>query len=317
MRTSLPEEGGRIARRPARRRRRRPRRALRVGRRRWVLSEPTGYAARLPIASAGRAAAHDMRNAWYRIDAQPSDEWTWDAYPAPRSRFDSATGDASGFAMPVMRRAWRCASASTASNASSASSALDSHLTELTGPVERPRPAPRPDARRTQAGRPDQHVVARVTSGRPASSLIDLVHDWFGERCDGLVYRSRTTPERSANLAFFAHAPLTVRGLGALRRPTSNCCSTAPRRTDSTSAAGADSAGERGGDAAGAGDEDGRDALAGGAAEALDRARHRDRGQQPAVRGEHRRRHRGHPGLALGHRLRPAAPPHLGQRARR
>jgi hypothetical protein len=30
------------------------------------------------------------------------------------------------------------------------------------------------------------------------------------------VYRSRTTPERSANLAFFSHAPLTARRLGNL-----------------------------------------------------------------------------------------------------
>lgn len=46
--------------------------------------------------------------------------------------------------------------------------------------------------------------------------LVDLIHDWFGERCDGIAYRSRTTPERSANLAFFAHAPLAVSDLGPL-----------------------------------------------------------------------------------------------------
>jgi hypothetical protein len=47
--------------------------------------------------------------------------------------------------------------------------------------------------------------------------LTDLVHEWFGERCDGIVYRSRTTPEHGANLAFFRHAPLTARDLGTLR----------------------------------------------------------------------------------------------------
>lgn len=46
--------------------------------------------------------------------------------------------------------------------------------------------------------------------------LADLVHEWFGERCHGIVYRSRTTPERSANLAFFARAPLRARSLGPL-----------------------------------------------------------------------------------------------------
>lgn len=48
-------------------------------------------------------------------------------------------------------------------------------------------------------------------------ALSDLVVDWFGERCHGIVYRSRTTPQRSANLAFFEHAPLVGRDLGPLR----------------------------------------------------------------------------------------------------
>lgn len=30
------------------------------------------------------------------------------------------------------------------------------------------------------------------------------------------MYRSRTTPQRSANLAFFEHAPLTATSLGRL-----------------------------------------------------------------------------------------------------
>ena len=34
--------------------------------------------------------------------------------------------------------------------------------------------------------------------------------------CDGIVYRSRTTPQSSVNLAFFADHPLTVRHAGPL-----------------------------------------------------------------------------------------------------
>jgi hypothetical protein len=41
-----------------------------------------------------------------------------------------------------------------------------------------------------------------------AQRLTDLALDWWGEHLHGLVYRSRTTPQTSANLAFFAHAPL-------------------------------------------------------------------------------------------------------------
>lgn len=46
--------------------------------------------------------------------------------------------------------------------------------------------------------------------------LSDLVYDWYGERCDGIAYRSRTTPQRSVNLAFFRHAPLRASTLGRL-----------------------------------------------------------------------------------------------------
>jgi len=67
-------------------------------------------------------------------------------------------------------------------------------------------------------GLDDQLSTSRARDLWIASQrLVDLVADWFGERCDGIVYRSRTTPERAANLAFFEHAPLVARNLGALR----------------------------------------------------------------------------------------------------
>jgi hypothetical protein len=50
--------------------------------------------------------------------------------------------------------------------------------------------------------------------------LTDRLLSWFGTRLDGLVYRPRTTPQRSANLAFFPHAPLTAVPLGPLREHT-------------------------------------------------------------------------------------------------
>lgn len=42
-----------------------------------------------------------------------------------------------------------------------------------------------------------------------AHRLTDAALRWWGDRVQGIVYRSRTTPETSTNLAFFAHAPLT------------------------------------------------------------------------------------------------------------
>jgi hypothetical protein len=95
-------------------------------------------------------------------------------------------------------------------------SGLDAHLIELTCEIEVL------DLRRDRTldalGLDDQVSTARSREVWTAcQQLVDLVHDWFDVRCDGVVYRSRTTPERSANLAFFAHAPLEARDLGALR----------------------------------------------------------------------------------------------------
>jgi hypothetical protein len=48
--------------------------------------------------------------------------------------------------------------------------------------------------------------------------LSDLVIGWYAGRCHGIVYRSRTTPQHAANLAFVEQAPFKARDLGALSR---------------------------------------------------------------------------------------------------
>jgi hypothetical protein len=93
---------------------------------------------------------------------------------------------------------------------------LELHMIELSGAIRVL------DLRRDRVldalGLDDQISTGRAREIWSACQrLTDLVHDWFGERCDGIVYRSRTTPEHGANLAFFRHAPLTARDLGALR----------------------------------------------------------------------------------------------------
>lgn len=92
---------------------------------------------------------------------------------------------------------------------------LDLHLVELTGAVRVL------DLRRDRIldalGLDDQISTSRAPGVWVTCQLLtDRVHEWFGERCEGIVYRSRTTPQRSANLAFFAHAPLVPRDLGRL-----------------------------------------------------------------------------------------------------
>lgn len=94
--------------------------------------------------------------------------------------------------------------------------ALSSRLVRLTGTLRVV------DLRRDRTldalGLDDQINTGRAAGVWSACHvLIDLIAEWFGERCDGLVYRSRTTPERSANLAFFAHAPVQAQDLGSIR----------------------------------------------------------------------------------------------------
>lgn len=93
---------------------------------------------------------------------------------------------------------------------------LGLQLIHLTGPVRVL------DLRRDDTldalGLDDQVSTARAYEIWQASRrLTDLVTQWFGNRCHGIAYRPRTTPERSANLAFFEHAPLQAHSLGTLR----------------------------------------------------------------------------------------------------
>lgn len=88
-------------------------------------------------------------------------------------------------------------------------------LVELTGPLRVL------DLRRDRTldalGLDDQISTGRALGVWTACQLLaDLVSEWFGVACEGIVYRSRTTPERAANLAFFSHAPLQARDLGTL-----------------------------------------------------------------------------------------------------
>jgi hypothetical protein len=187
-----------------------------VGRRRWVLSEPAGrYLERLPAGQPPGLRLATLRRTWYRLDAQHPSRWTWRRYPTPRSRFDSAAGAVRvRYAGDDPRVAMR--ESFDRDERIVSSRRLEVRLVELTGTVRVL------DLRRDRTldalGLDDQISTARAPAVWAACQrLTDLVQTWFGERCDGIVYRSRTTPERGANLAFFAHAPLTARDLGPLR----------------------------------------------------------------------------------------------------
>lgn len=51
---------------------------------------------------------------------------------------------------------------------------------------------------------------------RTTQLLSDRLVEWYGDSLHGLLYRSRTTPSASPNLAFFQAAPTTLTDLGPL-----------------------------------------------------------------------------------------------------
>ena len=160
-----------------------------------------------------------FRRSWYRIDVAEPRAWSWRPYATPRSRFDSAAGRFRvRYAGQEARVAMRERFDEQRRRLTTAD--LDLNLVELTGAIRVL------DLRRDQTldalGLDDQVSTSRAPDVWSAcQQLIDRVHDWFGERCEGFVYRSRTTPERSANLAFFKAARLTAKNLGTLReQPT-------------------------------------------------------------------------------------------------
>lgn len=155
-----------------------------------------------------------MRSRWYRVDATPAAQWSWRSFATPRNRFDSAAG---AFRVRYAGDEPRVAMREFFDTSQRVVSAedLDLHLVELTGAVTVL------DLRRERTldalGLDDQINTSRAPGVWTACHrLVDLAQDWFGERCEGIVYRSRTTPERSANLAFHAHAPLRASDLGTL-----------------------------------------------------------------------------------------------------
>lgn len=148
------------------------------------------------------------------MDPAAPNQWRWAAFPTPRFRFDSATGARRvRYAGDAQRVAMRERFDDTARVVSVADLGLE--LVELTGTI---RVLDLRSERNLDAlGLDDQISTGRSPGVWAACQhLADLTGSWYGERCQGIVYRSRTTPQRSANLAFFAHAPLRAARLGPL-----------------------------------------------------------------------------------------------------
>ena len=173
------------------------------------------YLARLPEVRPPGLRLSVVSHRWYRIDPEPPGRWKWSARPSPRARFDPASGRfrvryAAGSRRGALRERF------DSSGRIVSAGELDLYLIELVGRIRVL------DLRREAVldalGLDDQISTSRAPGvWAAAQHLTDLVAGWYGPASQGIAYRSRTTPERSANLAFFGTSPLAARSLGRLR----------------------------------------------------------------------------------------------------
>lgn len=144
---------------------------------------------------------------FFRIDTQPVAAWSWAPFPEPRYRFDSAAG------------AYRVRYAARSDEGAARERYRDSgsfippdhaghHLVTLDGRA-------RVLDLRNENVLDTLHLDEQISSSRidpwfgAAHRLTDAVRAWWGDRIEGIAYRSRTTPTTSMNLAFFEHASLS------------------------------------------------------------------------------------------------------------
>jgi RES domain len=150
-----------------------------------------------------------LEGPFYRFDRTPSSAWDWTPHPTPRYRFDSslvrvryAATTAHGAARERYRDTGSYIPPDHAGH----------YLVTLTGALSVL--DLRKDAILDALGLDDRISTGHETDiWHRAQHLTELALGWFGERLEGIVYRSRTTPETSANLAFFSHSPLRARSI--------------------------------------------------------------------------------------------------------
>jgi hypothetical protein len=165
---------------------------------------PAGYLAPLPDARPVglRRRRVNVGTEIWRVDATDPAAWTWEGFPEPRYRFDPASGAfrtryagaslagafreryrATGLVIPADHAAHHLVRLVAAR-----------HLRVLDLRTERNLDALRVDDQISTGQHPDVWDTCH--------RLADGVKRWWSD-LDAVVYRSRTTPETSANLAFF------------------------------------------------------------------------------------------------------------------
>ncbi len=154
---------------------------------------------------------------FWRIDAEPPERWTWDGFPSPRHRFDPADGS------------FRTRYASTRFYGAARERYLDSgryipaaHASHHAVSLVAVRPFRVLDLR-SEEKLDLLDLDDRIsTSHEPrvweaAQLLAARAHRWW-DRIDGIVYRARTTPSSTSNLAIWS-----IKGCRATSRPLRQC----------------------------------------------------------------------------------------------
>lgn len=149
-----------------------------------------------------------LSGVWWRIDATAPQDWSWRGFPRPRHRFDPAAGGHRvRYAARTERGAFRERFHDSRRRIGAAQTGL--WVIELTGRLRVL------DLRSERTldllGLDDEVNVGRDPRVLAASQrLMAPVIEWYGDDLHGIVYRARTTPTTSANLAFCSWAPLSV-----------------------------------------------------------------------------------------------------------
>lgn len=154
----------------------------------------------------------------WRVEAAPFTDWSWTGFASPRHRFDPASGTfRTRYAGRLLTGAFRERYRGT--GLVIPADHTDHHLIRLTTT----RPLRVLDLR-TERNLDLLQVDDQISTGQhPAvwhscQLLADAVRQWWPD-LDGIVYRSRTTPESSLNVAFFGPEAFTATSWTLAARP--------------------------------------------------------------------------------------------------
>ena len=148
---------------------------------------------------------------WWRIDSDDPSKWGWSGFLEPRNRFDPESG-----AFRTRYAAATFYGAAREKYAATGRYIPADHAVEYLTNLVAVRPLKVVDLR-TEANLDALGVDDRISTSREAQVLMachrlaDCCRSWW-HQFDGIVYRSRTTPETSVNIAFFDSSPFLITG---------------------------------------------------------------------------------------------------------